>query len=73
MHFAAELADGKVPSQRRIKAELHVGQDRAAQIRAHLETLAAADASTGPDPADVPAGDLADDITPDDAERTVAS
>ncbi|MGH3299149.1 MAG: DUF2637 domain-containing protein [Trebonia sp.] len=69
MHFAAELADGKVPSQRRIKAELHVGQDRAAQIRARLETLAASDASTGPDPA----GDLADDITPDDAERTVAS
>jgi hypothetical protein len=73
MHFAAELADGKVPSQRRIKAELHVGQDRAAQIHGHLEALAASAASTGPDPANVPAGDLADDVTPDNAERTVAS
>lgn len=63
MHFAAELADGKAPSQRRIKAELHVGQDRAAQIRAHLEALAASD---------VPTGGLAANTTPDDSERTVA-
>jgi hypothetical protein len=74
MHFAAELADGTVPSQRRIKAELHVGQDRAAQIRARLEALAAADASTGPDTAGaVLLVDLATDTTPDNAERTVAS
>ena len=31
VHFAADLAAGRVPSARRIKAELHVGQDRAAQ------------------------------------------
>jgi hypothetical protein len=40
VHFAAELAAGRVPSARQIKKELHVGQDRAAQIRAHLGTVA---------------------------------
>jgi hypothetical protein len=40
VHFAAELADGRVPSARQIKAELHVGQDRAREIRAHLSTVA---------------------------------
>jgi hypothetical protein len=72
MHFAAELADGQVPSQRRIKSELHVGQDRAAQIHARLTALAAADATPSPDTADVLAEDLAAGITPDDTERTVA-
>ncbi len=42
VHFAADLAEGQVPSARRIKAELHVGQDRAAQIHDHLATIAAA-------------------------------
>jgi hypothetical protein len=41
VHFAADLADGRVPAARRIKAELHVGQDRANQIRDHLAALAA--------------------------------
>jgi hypothetical protein len=36
VHFAADLADGQVPSARRIKAELHVGQARATQIHDHL-------------------------------------
>jgi Protein of unknown function (DUF2637) len=72
MHFAAELADGQVPSQRRIKAELHVGQDRAAQIHARLAALATADATPSPDAADVLAEDLEADITPADTERTVA-
>lgn len=40
VHFAAVLADGRVPSKRRIKAELHVGQDRAARIHDHLAALA---------------------------------
>jgi hypothetical protein len=40
VHFAAALADGQVPSKRRIKAELHVGQDRAARIYDHLAALA---------------------------------
>lgn len=49
VHFAAALADGQVPSQRRIKAELHVGQDRAAQIHRHLAALATApDYQTAP-------------------------
>ena len=48
VHFAADLAAGRVPSARRIKAELHVGQDRAAQIRDHLAALAAAPGGTGP-------------------------
>jgi hypothetical protein len=40
VHFAAELADGRVPSARQIKAELHVGQDRAREIHAHLSAVA---------------------------------
>ena len=40
VHFAADLAEGRVPSARRIKAELHVGQARAAQIHDHLATVA---------------------------------
>jgi hypothetical protein len=39
-HFAADLSAGRVPSGRRIRAELHVGQDRARQLRDHLATLA---------------------------------
>jgi hypothetical protein len=42
VHFAAELAEGRIPSARRIKAELHVGQDRATRIHAHLVAVAAA-------------------------------
>ncbi len=41
VHFAADLAEGRVPSARRIKAELHVGQARAAKIHDHLATVAA--------------------------------
>ena len=48
VHFAADLAEGRVPSARRIKADLHVGQDRAAQIRDHLATIAATPGGTGP-------------------------
>jgi len=48
VHFAADLADGRVPSARRIKAGLHVGQARATQIRDHLAALAAAPGGTGP-------------------------
>jgi hypothetical protein len=48
VHFAADLADGRVPSARRIKADLHVGQARAAQIRDHLATVAATPGGTGP-------------------------
>jgi hypothetical protein len=40
VHFAADLAAGRVPSARQIKKELHVGQDRATQLRAHLATMA---------------------------------
>jgi uncharacterized protein DUF2637 len=48
VHFAADLAEGRVPSARRIKAGLHVGQARAAQIHAHLVALAAAPGGAGP-------------------------
>jgi hypothetical protein len=48
VHFAADLAEGRVPSARRIKAELHVGQARAAQIHDHLAALAAAPGGTRP-------------------------
>jgi hypothetical protein len=37
--FAAELAAGDIPPIRRIRAEMHVGQPRAREIQAHLETL----------------------------------
>ena len=37
--FAAEIEAGDVPSIRRIRAELHVGQPRAREVQAHLETL----------------------------------
>jgi hypothetical protein len=42
VHFGADLAEGRVPSARRIKAGLHVGQARAAQIHDHLAAVAAA-------------------------------
>jgi hypothetical protein len=34
--FMAELASGAIPSIRQIRARLHVGQDRARQLREHL-------------------------------------
>lgn len=37
--FAAELADGDVPSVRRIRREMRIGQPRAQEVRAYLETL----------------------------------
>ncbi len=42
VHFAADLAAGRAPSARRIKTGLHVGQDRARQIHAHLTAVATA-------------------------------
>jgi len=42
VHFAADLAEGHAPSARRIKAELHVGQDRARQIHDHLAAVVTA-------------------------------
>lgn len=38
--FADQLTDGQVPSVRRLKAGLHVGQPRAKQVHAHLTALA---------------------------------
>jgi hypothetical protein len=38
--FAAELARGKVPGIRRIRAELRVGQPKAQEIQARLQVLA---------------------------------
>lgn len=37
--YAAELAAGKLPSIRQLKADLHVGQERGKSIRAELEAL----------------------------------
>jgi hypothetical protein len=36
LHFAAALATGELPSVRRIRSELHVGQPKAQQIHAQL-------------------------------------
>jgi hypothetical protein len=40
--FAGEVADGRVPSVRAIRARLHVGQPRAQRVGAYLAALAAA-------------------------------
>jgi hypothetical protein len=37
--YAAELADGDVPSVRRIRREIRCGQPRAQEVQAYLETL----------------------------------
>ena len=37
--FMTELASGALPSLRAIRSRLHVGQDRARQLREHLEAL----------------------------------
>jgi Protein of unknown function (DUF2637) len=39
LHFAPMLAAGTVPSLRQVRAQLHVGTDRARQLRAHLASL----------------------------------
>jgi hypothetical protein len=44
--YAAELARGEVPSIRRVRREMHVGQPRAQEVRAYLAALAP---STSPD------------------------
>jgi hypothetical protein len=49
VHFAADLAQGRVPSARRIKAELHLGQARAAQVHGHLTAIAAAGGQHAPE------------------------
>jgi hypothetical protein len=38
--YAIEVAAGEVPSIRRIRREMRVGQPRAQQVRAHLDGLA---------------------------------
>jgi hypothetical protein len=45
--FAAELARGEVPSGRRIRREMHVGQPRAQEVRAYLAALAPPDDRSG--------------------------
>jgi hypothetical protein len=44
--FAAELARGHLPSIRRVRREMHLGQPRAQQVHAYLSALTAA-AETG--------------------------
>lgn len=41
-HYAVMLARGELPSLRQLKRELRIGQDKAKQVRAYLETLAGA-------------------------------
>ena len=38
--YAGHIADGRVPSLRAVMADLHLGQDRAREIRQHLSSLA---------------------------------
>ena len=44
--FAAENVAGDIPTIRRIRAALHVGQPRAREVQAHLETLTPAGAAS---------------------------
>jgi hypothetical protein len=37
--FAADIAAGRVPGIRAIRSGLRVGQDRAQQVRAYLQSL----------------------------------
>ena len=46
--FAVELAAGRVPSVRAIRARLHVGQPRAQRVRAYLAALTGARAGVFP-------------------------
>jgi hypothetical protein len=49
--YAADLADGQVPSLRAVMRDIGVGQDKAREVRAHLATLATSSngqASPGP-------------------------
>jgi len=43
--FAADLASGAVPSIRRIRREMHIGQPRAQEVRAYLAALVPGTAS----------------------------
>jgi hypothetical protein len=52
VHFADDLAERRVPSARRIKSELHIGQPRANEIREHLGTVLAS--ANGHHPGDDP-------------------
>jgi hypothetical protein len=47
--FAVELAAGRVPSVRAIRARLHVGQPRAQRVRAYLAALNGAQAGVSLD------------------------
>jgi hypothetical protein len=38
-HFAAGLSRGELPSVRQVRREMHLGQPRAQEVRAYLETL----------------------------------
>jgi hypothetical protein len=40
MHYATDITSGRVPAVRRIQRDLHVGQKRAGEIRAHLLAIA---------------------------------
>jgi hypothetical protein len=44
--FAADLDAGQAPSIRRIRSELHIGQDKAREVQAYLRTLIPADGAT---------------------------
>jgi len=41
LQYASEIAAGVLPSQRQIRADLRVGQDRARALRMHLESVSA--------------------------------
>ena len=47
--FAAELARGDLPSIRRVRREMHLGQPRARQVRSYLSALTAAAGAGGHD------------------------
>ena len=47
--YAADLADGQIPSLRAVMADLRIGQGRAREVRQHLATLAASNGQVSHD------------------------
>jgi len=50
--FAAGLARGELPSVRRVRREMHLGQPRAREVRAYLAALVPSSRPEGPGPPD---------------------
>jgi hypothetical protein len=72
--FAVELAAGRVPSVRAIRARLHVGQPRAQRVRAYLAALNGAQAGVSLEhPAAISEGSVGCLTGPPDRQREISA